>query len=180
MGHHAEESFDEFAVFAVPRLRQVANAWSRDRHRAEDAVQGTLERVFAAWPRVRRGEAYGYARTTLVRLLISEERRPWHRHEVTSEDPGQHERLGPDHPTAEGTLEQDDDGAALLAALADLPARQRAVVVLRYLEGLTVTETARTLRCSEGTVKSQAHDARRALRERLTSTADVDVEGAPR
>lgn len=174
MRRSVEESFDDFAVFAIPRLRQVAHAWSRDRHRAEDAVQGTLERVFAAWPRVRRGEAYGYARTTLVRLLISEERRAWRRHEVTSDDPGQHERLGPDHPTAD----QRDDGAALLAVLAELPPRQRAVVVLRYLEGLTVAETAQTLRCSEGTVKSQAHDARRVLRERLTSTPDV--EGAPR
>ncbi|TNM59802.1 sigma-70 family RNA polymerase sigma factor [Streptomyces sp. NP160] len=169
------ESFDEFAVFAIPRLRRVAYAYCRDWHHADDAVQGALERVCAAWRRVRPGEAYGYTRATLVRLLVDEDRRAWRRHEITTEDVAVHE-------SAPRRGEPDGDPAAsseadFFAVLAGLTSGQRAVVVLRYFENLSVSETARVLRCSEGTVKSQAHAARRALRPLLTEPVD---RGAPR
>ena len=61
----------------MPRLRRLAYAWCRDHDRADDLVQSALERVFAAWPRVRGSDdVFAYTRTTMVRLLISEQRRP--------------------------------------------------------------------------------------------------------
>jgi len=156
MSADVEESFDDFAVFAIPRLRQIAFAWCRDWHHADDVVQGALERVFAAWPRVRKGDAFGYTRTTLVRLLISEQRRPWRRHEVVASGPAEPEPVA---HAGEGGLRTD-----MVAALATLPAGQRAVVLLRCLEDLSVAQTAEALGCSEGTVKSQAHQGRTALK----------------
>jgi len=169
------ESFEEFAVFAIPRLRRVAFAHCQDWHRADDAVQSALERVCGAWARVRPGDAYGCTRTTLVRLLVSEGRRPWRRREVTTDDVALHEpahRRGDDDGDPAATGEAD-----LLAVLSGLTGGQRAVVVLRYFEDLSVSETARVLRCSEGTVKSQAHAARQALRVLVADPVD---EGAQR
>ncbi|PWJ54953.1 RNA polymerase sigma factor, sigma-70 family [Quadrisphaera granulorum] len=168
------ESFEEFASFAIPRLRRVAFAYCQDWHHADDAVQGALERVFAAWSRVRPGDAYGYTRTTLIRLLVSEGRRAWRRHEVTTDDVALHE------PTRR---HGDDDGdpahgeQELFAVLAGLSDGQRAVVVLRYVENLSVAETAGVLGCGEGNVKSQAHAARRRLRALL---GDPSTRGAQR
>jgi DNA-directed RNA polymerase specialized sigma24 family protein len=83
VGADSDTAFDDFAVAAIPRLRRVAYAWCRDWHHSDDVVQDTMERVYAAWPRVRRtgggGEEYAYARATLVRRLISENRRAWRR-----------------------------------------------------------------------------------------------------
>ncbi len=59
------------------------------------------------------------------------------------------------------------DAAALLALLATLPAGMRAAVVLRYVEGLSVTETAEAMRCSEGNVKSQCARGLDRLREAI-------------
>lgn len=173
-----EESFDEFAAFAMPRLRRVAYAYCRDWHHADDAVQGALERVYGAWSRVRPGDAYGYTRTTLVRLLVSEGRRPWRRHEISTDDPTAHE-----HPRSGSPLVASHTGSSehdLLSLLADLTPGQRAVVVLRYVEHLSVAETARTLGCSEGTVKSQTHAARQSLRVLLTDQSDPSQQGASR
>ncbi|NIZ90316.1 RNA polymerase sigma factor [Kineococcus rubinsiae] len=167
MRQELEASFDAFAVAAMPRLRQLAFAWSRDWHRADDLVQDTFERVYAAWPRVRRDEhPFAYARTTMLRHLISEQRRPWRRRETTGLHLGLHadeDPPDPQTPTAEATSLNLD----LLTAIAALPARQRAVVLLRYVEDLTVSEVADTLNISEGTVKSQAHHARTALQAHL-------------
>ena len=165
-----EASFDAFAAAAMPRLRQLAYAWSRDWHRADDLVQDTLERVYTAWPRVRRGEHHGdhsgdspfaYARTTMLRHLISEQRRPWRRRETLGFTPGTDQ--DPAIEAAGGSHLSLD----LLSAIAALPVRQRAVVLLRYVEDLTVSEVADTLNISEGTVKSQAHHARTALQAHL-------------
>ncbi|WP_432522718.1 RNA polymerase sigma factor [Kineococcus sp. SYSU DK006] len=167
MRQELEASFDVFAAAAIPRLRQLAYAWSRDWHRADDLVQDTLERVYAAWPRVRRNDQVGehpfaYARTTMLRHLISEQRRPWRRRESTGPHPGE-DPPAPQLPPAEATSLSLD----LLAAIATLPVRQRAVVLLRYVEDLSVAEVAEALGISEGTVKSQAHHARTALAAHL-------------
>lgn len=177
-GPSVVESFEEFAAFAIPRLRRVAYAYCQDWHRTDDAVQSALERVYGAWARVRPGDAYGYTRTTLVRLLVSEGRRPWRRREVTTDDVTLHEpvrRRGDDDGDPAATSEAD-----LFAVLSGLTGGQRAVVVLRYFENLSVSETTHVLRCSEGTVKSQAHAARQALRALLADPAERVERGAQR
>ena len=64
---------------------------------------------------------------------------------------------------------------AVMQALAQLPPRQRAVIVLRYYDDLSVADTATALGCAEGTVKSQTSDALAALR-RLLGEAVVPLE----
>lgn len=155
-----EADFRDFAVAVMPRLRRVAVGISRDPSRADDLVQLTMEKLYVAWPRVRRAESpFAYARTTLVRTLLAEQRRSRWGREVVSDDL---ERPAPDHATAT------DARVVVHDALATLTARQRACVVQRHLEGLSVAETARALRCSEGTVKSTTSEAMTRLRRQLS------------
>ena len=147
--------FDVFVAANMTRLRRLAYAVCRDADRSDDLVQGALERVFSHWPRVQRAsDPYAYTRTTLIRLLISEQRRPWRRWEVSSDDLPHTSRDDEDVPTR----------LDLLALLGRLPARQRLVLVLRFVEDLPVSEVARLMNCSEGTVKSQTHAATATLR----------------
>jgi RNA polymerase sigma-70 factor (sigma-E family) len=151
----------------MPRLRRLAHGGCRDPHRADDLVQGALERVFAAWPRVRRAEnPFAYTRTTMLRLLISEQRRPWFRRELPTNS-------APETPT-----HPDDADARLdmVALVHQLPVRQRLVVTLRFLEDLPVAEVADLLGCHEGTVKSQTHVALNTLRR----LSESETNGARR
>jgi RNA polymerase sigma-70 factor (sigma-E family) len=162
---NADTTFDVFAGDAMPRLRRLAYAWCHDWHHSDDVVQDTMERVYAAWPRIRRGgEEYAYARTTLIHRLVSENRRAWRRRESTSPEPPHLEV-----PDGADTSAERLDALDLLGRL---PVRQRAVALLRFLEDLPVTEVADLLGCSEGTVKSQAHHARRFLEQHLVPPAD--------
>jgi RNA polymerase sigma-70 factor (sigma-E family) len=137
----------EFAASVLSsqrRLRRVAYLVCGDFHRAEDIVQTALAQVYARWDRIRREDGpEGYAHRAVVNAAIDERRRPWRREHATGFLP---DRVAPA-----------DDGItpAVLAALATLPRRQRAVVVLRYVEDLDVEQTAALLGISTGTVKSQ-------------------------
>src|SRR5690349_14174990 len=96
-----EAEFRVFAAAAMPRLRRLALATSRDPHRADDLVQTTLEKMYAAWPRVHGVEdPHAYSRTVLVRSLISEQRRHWWSRERSVEDAGAHE-VAPDRDHAQ-------------------------------------------------------------------------------
>lgn len=118
-----------------------------DRHRAEDLVQTALTRTLAAWPRVsRRDDPEGYVRRTMSRLAANERR--WRWRETSYDDPPVRD---PQEPTGDPELRD-----LIWAALAGLPARQRAVLVLRYYEDLSEAQIADVLGCSAGTVKSQA------------------------
>ena len=161
-----EEQFREFAGVAIPRLRRMAVALCRDPHRADDLVQTTLEKMYGSWPRVHEMEdPHAYARTVLVRALISEQRRHWWTREHSTADAGEREVAAVEHL---------DDRLDLRAALGSLPPRQRMAVVLRHLEDLPVGEVAVLMGCSEGTVKSTTSDGLRALRAML---APVTSEG---
>ena len=133
-----------------------------DRHRAEDLVQIALTRLYTAWPRARRMDVDAYVRRILVNALIDEKRRPFAQRETPLSEPPEPRRYADHDP--------DEDGA-LRAALADLPPRMRAAVVLRHVEGLSVDETASALRCSTGTVKSQTARALDKLRAALSEPA---------
>lgn len=171
MRYDSDESFDDFAAAVMPRLRHLAYAWCHDWHHSDDVVQDSMERLYASWARVRRErQEYPYVRTILIRRLISENRRAWRRHETSTLDTTDDKTIHPERRSgrdeeAEATVERLD----ALGLLGQLPPRQRAVAILRFMENLPVAEVADLLQCSEGTVKSQAHHARRHLQQHLAS-----------
>jgi RNA polymerase sigma-70 factor (sigma-E family) len=153
---------DEFVEFvqrnSVP-LRRTAFLMCGDWHRAEDLVQTTLAKLFRAWWRVRgMDQREAYARQVLMRTTIDESRRLWRREQSSDAVPDQ-----------AGHYVDTDMSVDLQRALAALPVRQRATLVLRHWEDLPVHEVARLLRCTEGTVKSQSAKAITALRTMIAS-----------
>lgn len=153
-----QERFRQMAVAELPRLRRFAVAVVGDVHRADDFVQGTLERLYVAWPRVHDVSRPGpYLRTVLLRLVLNERRRPWRRERMTSTLPD----AGYDSTTGA------DLGLDLSRALAGLTVKQRAVVVMRYVEDRPVSEVADILGIAPGTVKRQSSDALSRLRSLL-------------
>ena len=138
-------------------MRSTAYLLCGDWERASDHVQEGLIRVYVAWPRlVRHGGELAYARKAVVSAFLDSSRR-----RSSSERPAaQH----PDAASGEDLAAVVADRAALMAALARLPGRQCACLVLRYFEELDVRETAAVLGCSQGTVKSQTSRALASLR----------------
>jgi RNA polymerase sigma-70 factor (sigma-E family) len=154
-----DAEFAAFATAAIPGLSQSAYLMCGDWHRAEDAVQEALIKVYRAWPRVERRESLlAYTRRATLRLLIDGSRRPWRRE--TSTD------VLPQRLVADGTGGIDDRDE-ILRALATLTPKRRACIVLRYFADLSVAEAAEALGCAEGTVKRQTSDAIRDLRDVL-------------
>ena len=160
-----EDEFREFVRGHAGPLRRSAYLLCGDWHLADDLTQATLIKLHGAWPRVvRKHQPVSYARTILLRTWLDERRRPWRRAE---------RRDGTLPEKADGTAgpatlqEQAGMRAELFDLLAVLPPRQRAVLVLRYFEALSVGETAEALGCSEGTVKSQAARGLATVRGRL-------------
>lgn len=174
----SDDEFRRFAAASIAPLGRLAYALCGDRHFAEDLVQTCLIKVHQAWPRIRRPEpADAYVRKVLLRCWLNEQRRPWRRVENRN-------GVLPD-PADGGADPADAVGAAamrelLRRALAEIPPRQRAVVVLRYWSQLSVTETAAAMGCSEGTVKSQAARGIDALRAALQRLGVPDAEIALR
>ena len=153
---------DQFRAYVVASrgglLRTATFLASGDRHQAEDLVQTALMRLYVAWPRVRTETVDAYTRKAMLNALIDHRRRPFARHERPS--PEVPEVAFEDAPRTETE-------AAVFRALADIPPRMRAAVVLRHLCELSVAETAAALGCSEGTVKSQTARALAQLRAAL-------------
>jgi len=154
----AEESFRLFVATRSHALGRTAYLLTGDVQLAEDLVQTALYRAAARWERlVTDGHPEAYVR----RILVNEHVSWWRRHrgrEVLAAEPAQ---LVPGQPSA------DDDAATRLtvrAALALLTPKQRAVLVLRCFDDLTEVETAATLGCAVGTVKSQTRHALSRLR----------------
>jgi RNA polymerase sigma-70 factor (sigma-E family) len=154
-----DEQFRQYVHHSRGKLVRTATFFaSGDGHVAEDLVQTALMRLYVAWPRVRPDTVDAYARKSMLNALIDNRRRPFVRHEDSRAEL-------PEVPVHD-ELPSDTD-AAVFTALADLPPRMRAAVVLRHLCELSVTETADALNCSEGTVKSQTARGLAHLRERL-------------
>jgi RNA polymerase sigma-70 factor (sigma-E family) len=156
------DAFDEFARARMRALLRFAHVLTGDRERAADLVQDALERTLMAWPRVQqKGDPEGYVRRAIVNRQVS----VWRRR--------RRERLVAEPP--ESAYDDTARDRQLWDALATLPPRQRAVLVLRYYEDLTEADAAAVLGCSVGTVKSQAS---RGL-ARLRAQVRVDEEGVP-
>ena len=163
--HEAE--FREFVGARMESLRGLAYLTCGDWQTAEDAVLAVLARLYARWGRLDNPDAY--ARTAVVRAAIDETRRPWWRREQAHGD-AMPDRAAPD------LIRQADDRLQLRQALLRVPVKHRAVLVLRFLEGLSVEETAAALRCPEGTVKAYTSRGLDTLRRVL----GVDIEPAKR
>ena len=153
-----EAEFREFAAARMESLRGLAYLTCGDWQTAEDAVLAALAKLYVTWNRVENHDAY--ARTAVVRAAIDETRRPWRRREKA------HSHDMPDRAVPDAT-EEVNERLRIRAALDVLPAKPRAVLVLRFLEGLSVEETAAALRCPEGTVKAYTSRGLDALREIL-------------
>jgi RNA polymerase sigma-70 factor (sigma-E family) len=152
----ADAEFQAYMAARWPVLVRTAFLLTGDRFLAEDLAQTALTRVYASWRRVRRADDVdAYVRRVLVNANAGRfrKRRVDERLVAVPADGRSHV---PHEPIAERS--------ALMAALAELPARQRAVVVLRYWEDLSEREVAAVLGCSIGTVKSQASKGLTRLR----------------
>jgi RNA polymerase sigma-70 factor (sigma-E family) len=160
----------EFTAFVNERgdvLLRVAYALAGNQHGAEDLLQNALAKAYARWPRIR-GDAEPYVRRILYHDQVSRWRRRARRPEVpVAELP---ERAGRDSG--------DDTDLRLLLreALLALPPRQRAVLTLRYLEDLSLEQTAALLGCRVGTVASNASKALARLRQLVPALDDTVTE----
>jgi RNA polymerase sigma-70 factor (sigma-E family) len=145
--------FDRFVADSSDALLRTAYLIVWDLGEAEDLVQETLFEVARRWPRIRRMEhPMAYARRILVnRALSGSARRTRHRQELIAPMPSESEP-----GTATGGAGEIETNDELMDALAALPPRQRAVLVLRYFLDLPEAEVAAALKCSLGTVKSTA------------------------
>jgi RNA polymerase sigma-70 factor (sigma-E family) len=140
-----DDEFVEFARACSGRLQHAAYLLTGDRHRAEDAAQTVLVRTYAAWSRVRRDDAYAYARRILANLITDQWRRP------IKEYPTE---ILPDQTGHQDLAEDVARRRSLIAALNLLTAKERAVIVMRHYLDLSEHDVARDLNISVGSVKS--------------------------
>jgi RNA polymerase sigma-70 factor (sigma-E family) len=155
-----DSSFEEFVAGNSVRLFTVALLLTgRHRPEAEDLLQDVLERAYRRWGRItRHGDPEPYVRKMLINAAVDRSRRLLRRREVPlladSADVAASDQVG-----AAG------DRDLLLRALAGLPRRQRAVLVLRFFEDLSEAQAAVVLGCSVGAVKSQTSRGLAKLRQ---------------
>ncbi|MFE4514655.1 SigE family RNA polymerase sigma factor [Kitasatospora sp. NPDC056783] len=144
-----ELGFEAFAATRWPRLVRTAYLLTGDHHEAEDVVQATFAKVFRNWSRISRlEEPDAYVHRALVNNNLSRHRRRRVRQLLVP--------VLPDRASAAGGGHGVEERSVLIQALAELPRRQRAVVVLRYWEDMSERQVAEVLGCSPGNVKSQA------------------------
>lgn len=157
-----DEEFVEFAQASSAGLLRAAYLLTGDRHAAEDAAQAALVRTYAAWSRVRRDDAFAYARRVLVNYVTDR----WRRRLREYASGGL-----PEHPASTDVAEEVALRQWLIGALASLTLRERAVIIMRYLFDLPEATVADDLGISLGTVKSTSSRALAKLRPVLASTA---------
>jgi len=155
-------TFEEFAATRLPAVLRFAGVLAGDRALAEDVVQEVLIKAHRQWDHIdglERPEQY--VRKMVLNEYLSWRRRSWRL--VPGGDAREVDhRQTQDHATAHA--ERD----ALLAELAKLPRRQRAVLVLRYYQGLSETEIAELLGCKPGTVRGYVSRALATLRVEMS------------
>ena len=163
----SDASFERFVQERSTTLLRVAYLLTADQGHAEDLLQSVLEKVARRWSNITESPD-AYARRALINASASR----WRRRRIR------------EVPLAEASTTTGDDplGALLLrdqliTGLAALPARQRAVLVLRYFEDLSETEIATALGCSNGTVKSQCARGLSKLRAHIHRDEEISLSG---
>lgn len=163
MGKPYDAEFSSYVAARGPALRRTAFLLCGDWHRADDITQAALIKLYGAWVRVEHGQGVdAYARRVVLRVFLDEQRRPWRRERSYG--------VVPDVAATAGTGFEERD--QLRTALGRMPPQQRAIVVLRYWDDLSIAEVADLLDISQGAVKSQASRGLAALRVQLTA---IDV-----
>jgi len=159
-----DAEFTEFLTARADQLYRSAYLLTTSPHAAEDLVQAALVKTYAAWGRVRRADdPVAYVHGVLTKTFLSERRRRSST-ELPVADPGVLEGPG---RTADRGGSDPTDRVALLTALARLAPLDRAVVVLRFWEDRSVTQTAAALDLTEAAVKNRSLRALRELRALL-------------
>ncbi|MFC6288264.1 SigE family RNA polymerase sigma factor [Nocardioides sp. GCM10027113] len=157
------EAFTEFVGARAHQLYRTAYLLTGAPESAEDLVQTALTKAYAAWWRVSRADdPVAYVHGVLIKSFVSERRR-----RSSTELPVDVVADGP------GRVQDPTDRLAVVAALAQLGDLDRAVVVLRYWEDLSVAQTAAALRLSEAAVKNRSLRALRLLRSHLSETDET-------
>jgi RNA polymerase sigma-70 factor (sigma-E family) len=157
----AREEFREFVAASSGALLRTAYLLTGSRSDAEDLLQTALAKTYLAWPRIRERHAVdAYVRRTMVNTRTS-----WWRRDRHLKPIGHDEHLAALPTDGRDPIADADLHEALWTALARLPRRQRAAVVLRYYEELSEAETAAALGVSVGTIKSSVARGLARLRE---------------
>jgi RNA polymerase sigma-70 factor (sigma-E family) len=159
----ADEQFTEFAQASASWLRHAAYLLTGDHHAAEEAVQATLVRTYAAWRRVRREDAAAYARRVLANYVTDRWRRRLKEYPSGSL---------PEHHADADVADEVVRRQWVVHALGTLTPRERAVVVMRYLFDLPEATVASDLGVTVGTVKSTSS---RALAKLRVSAAEASA-----
>lgn len=163
--------FDEFYAATSRRVLGHLYAMTGDMAASEDAVAEAFSRAWSKWSRVRQYESpEAWVRMVATRTAISSWRKTRNRllaHRRVAPPVADPAQLGPDH-------------VALVAALRSIAPNQRRAIVLHYLVGLSVAETAYEMAVAEGTVKSWLSRGRNALSQHLSteSTEPSEVDSA--
>lgn len=157
-----EQDYVEFVRARQASWHRQAFMLTGDAHRADDLVQQTCVDLFVYWRRAMAAtDPDRYTRAMLVRTFLNERRRAWAKRVRLTD-------AVPDQPFIDP---EGDERRLLHAALLQVPRKQRAVLVLRYLYDMPVAEVAELVGCSPGTVKSQAFHGLAALRRLLGDAA---------
>ncbi|WP_163505857.1 SigE family RNA polymerase sigma factor [Fodinicola acaciae] len=157
-----ERRYVEYATARMPALRRTAYMLTGDPHRSDDLVQHAMTKLYQHWRRV---EDYprldAYVRRILVNAFLEERRHAWTRVALVDRPPD----------VAVSDPDRSGDREILHAALLRVPPRQRAMLVLRFLNDMSISAVAELFRVSEGTVKSQTARGLEAMRRALEAEA---------
>lgn len=158
MSSGRDAEFTDYMSARMPALRRLARLLCQDWTKADDLLQAAMTKTYVHWSKAARAANIdAYVRTIVVREFIRERRASWAQRVTLTDQP-------PDHAHAATDQESALD---LRAAVAALPPRQRAVLVLRYYCDFNVYQAAQALECTPGTVKSQTAKALNNLRLRM-------------
>ncbi len=159
---HRDDEFTSFVLQATSTLQRSALLLTGERAAADDLVQATFTKLYVSWGKVRRaGNPVAYARTTLTRTFLSQ-RRLRRSGEIPRDD----------LTLTETASTGPEDRLDVLAALRLLAPTDRAVLVLRYWEDLSVSDTAHQLGISEPAVRTRARRALQRIRPHIHSTQE--------
>jgi len=163
MQRRDEAAFRSFVEERQTMLRRRAYLLCGNWADGDELVQEALARVYVAWPRIATGAETAYTRRTMMNLYLNDQRK--RRREILT-----------DEAPEPATTDHDRELAMTLTdLLRDLPEKQRAILVLRFWEDLTVPQIAECTGVAEGTIKSQISRGLAALRDRL---AEPPLTGA--